>query len=72
MMLIHDSTVNFYLYNFLYRGKKIRVFAFGDYEYLTRMYGLSGPSGKHSKGCGCLWAFVESIEISWHCSPALF
>ncbi|XP_072176962.1 uncharacterized protein [Diadema setosum] len=30
-----------------WREKKIRLFAFGDCEYLTRMYGLSGPSGRH-------------------------
>lgn len=28
-----------------YRGKQIRVFMNGDYEYLTRVYGLSGASG---------------------------
>jgi hypothetical protein len=28
------------------RGKKLVVFLFGDYEFLCRMYGLSGPSGK--------------------------
>ena len=27
------------------RGKRIRVFLSGDYEFLTRMYGLSGASG---------------------------
>lgn len=28
-----------------WRGKRIVVFAFGDYEYQTKMYGLSGASG---------------------------
>ena len=28
------------------RGKRIRVFLSGDYEFLTRMYGLSGASGR--------------------------
>ena len=27
------------------RGKKLVVFLFSDYEFLCRMYGLSGPSG---------------------------
>ena len=27
------------------RGKRIRVFLSGDYEFLTRVYGLSGASG---------------------------
>ena len=29
-----------------HRGKKIRVFLFGDYEYMGKMYGISGASGK--------------------------
>ena len=29
-----------------WKGKKIRVFMFGDYEFLCAMYGLSGPNGK--------------------------
>ena len=29
-----------------YRGKNIRVFLSGDYEFLSNMYGLSGASGK--------------------------
>ncbi|KAJ8049111.1 hypothetical protein HOLleu_01704 [Holothuria leucospilota] len=29
-----------------WRDKKCSVFAFGDYEYLCRMYGISGASGK--------------------------
>lgn len=28
------------------RGRKIRVFLFGDYEFQTRSYGLSGASGE--------------------------
>lgn len=31
----------------LCRGKRIRVFLFGDYEFLCRIFGLSGPTGKH-------------------------
>ncbi|KAJ8048012.1 hypothetical protein HOLleu_00163 [Holothuria leucospilota] len=34
-----------------WRGKKFRIFGFGDYEYLCKMYGLGGASGRHC----CLW-----------------
>ncbi|KAJ8018292.1 hypothetical protein HOLleu_43792 [Holothuria leucospilota] len=34
-----------------WRGKKFRIFGFGDYEYLCKMYGLAGASGRHC----CLW-----------------
>ena len=27
------------------RGKKIRIFLFGDYEFLGKAYGISGASG---------------------------
>ena len=29
-----------------YRGKKIRVFLFGDYEFECRMVGITGAQGK--------------------------
>ena len=29
-----------------FRGKKIRLFVFGDYEFLCKMYGISGASGR--------------------------
>ena len=32
--------------NTIVRGKKLRVFVFGDYEFLCKMYGISGASGK--------------------------
>ena len=32
-------------------NKKIRVFMFGDYDFLTKMFGLSGAKGLHP----CLW-----------------
>ena len=32
-----------------WRNKKLRVFMFGDYEFLCTMYGLSGPNGKNTK-----------------------
>ena len=30
------------------RGKKVRVFLSGDYEFLCHLFGLSGASGKIS------------------------
>lgn len=38
-----STKVNIFL---SFRDKKFRVFAFGDYEYLCKMYGLAGASGK--------------------------
>ncbi|XP_072177060.1 uncharacterized protein [Diadema setosum] len=32
---------------FTVQQKKVRLFMFGDYEFLTRMYGLTGPNGRH-------------------------
>ena len=29
-----------------FRGKKVRLFLCGDYEFLCRIYGLSGPNGR--------------------------
>ena len=35
---------------FIYcRGYTVRLFMTGDYEFLTRMYGLSGASGKPNR-----------------------
>ena len=28
-------------------GKRVVIFDFGDYEFLTKIYGLSGAGGKH-------------------------
>ncbi|XP_077998240.1 uncharacterized protein LOC144451311 [Glandiceps talaboti] len=35
----------------LWRDFSIKVYVMGDYEYLTKLYGLSGPCGKYF----CLW-----------------
>ncbi|XP_063956581.1 uncharacterized protein LOC135154372 [Lytechinus pictus] len=40
--------------------KTMKVFAFGDYEYLTRMYGLTGPNGRHC----CLYCEMTKKEIA--------
>ena len=36
---------NFFL--FIPRGKKQVVFLFGDYEFLCKIYGIAGASGKY-------------------------
>lgn len=35
------------IFNFLlfFRGKTLRLFLCGDYEFLTKAYGLTGPNG---------------------------
>ncbi|XP_041455390.1 uncharacterized protein LOC121408131 [Lytechinus variegatus] len=43
-----------------WRGKKIRIFCFGDYEFLTRMYGLSGPNGRHC----CLFCDIVRTALA--------
>lgn len=64
------------MYN--YRGKTIRVFLSGDYEFLCNMFGLSGASGKKTitgnshnyyhmkiligRHC-CLWCLIKSEEL---------
>ena len=45
-----------------WQNKTIRVFQFGDYEYLTKMYGLSGAAGVHP----CLWCNATKKEIQKH------
>ncbi|XP_070551593.1 uncharacterized protein [Ptychodera flava] len=41
-----------------WKGKTFRLFSFGDYEYLGKMYGLSGASGRHF----CLWCLVTQED----------
>ncbi|XP_065679210.1 uncharacterized protein LOC124815080 isoform X1 [Hydra vulgaris] len=42
-----------------YRGNNIRVFIFGDYEFLCALYGISGASGKHC----CLFCHATANEM---------
>ena len=42
-----------------WKGRKIVVFLFGDYEFLCAMYGLSGDAGKFP----CLWCTYSTDEI---------
>ena len=39
--------------------KIFRCFMFGDYEFLSHMYGISGAAGKHP----CLWCHITSEEM---------
>ena len=41
-----QGKTEFYLYSFLFSGKKVRVFIMGDYEYLCNIYGITGANGK--------------------------
>ena len=42
-----------------WRNKKVKLFLTGDYEFLTKMYGLSGAAGKHP----CLWCETTKDEM---------
>ena len=42
-----------------YKGKTIRVTLFGDYDFLTKSFGLSGASGKYP----CLFCHCNKTEI---------
>ena len=41
-----------------WKDKTFRVFINGDYEYLCKMFGLSGPQGTHF----CLWCLVSKSQ----------
>jgi hypothetical protein len=43
----------------LWKEKKIRVFLFGDYDFLLKMYGLSGAASCHP----CLWCTVSKEQM---------
>ncbi|XP_057290870.1 uncharacterized protein LOC130613560 [Hydractinia symbiolongicarpus] len=38
---------------------KIRLFMYGDYEYLCAMYGISGANGRHC----CLWCSIKTDQL---------
>ena len=40
-------------------SKKLRLFMFGDYEFFSSMYGISGAAGRHP----CLWCEVTSEQM---------
>ncbi|XP_071490789.1 uncharacterized protein [Diadema antillarum] len=41
-------------------GKQIRLFMFGDYEFLTKIYGLTGPNGRHC----CLYCKTTKKDMA--------
>ena len=43
-----------------WRGRKFRLFLFGDYAFLSSIYGLSGATGIHP----CLWCTIKSAEMN--------
>ena len=47
------------LSNTYWREKLIRVFVCGDYEFQTKLFGLSGPQGTHP----CLWCCTKKTEM---------
>ena len=42
-----------------WKDKKIKLFVFGDYWFLCKLYGLSGPSGSYP----CLWCHFNKHEM---------
>ena len=42
-----------------WRDKTVRVFVFGDYDFLLKAYGLSGPTGKHP----CLYCTATKLQF---------
>ncbi len=43
----------------IWNEKQIRVFLFGDYEFLCKLYGLSGACGSHC----CLWCLITPRDM---------
>ena len=53
-----------------WKNKKLKVFLNGDYEYLCKMYGLSGPQGTYP----CLWCLMPRRDMhkpSGQCQQSL-
>ena len=46
----------------VWEGKKMELWLCGDYDFFTKMFGLSGPAGKHP----CLYCHItkEDMKIS--------
>ena len=63
--------------NTIVRGKKLRVFVFGDYEFLCKMYGISGASGKIETTSLCfidIYMYILSSKLhlpNRACRPSL-
>ena len=41
------QSMTLYIHLYLSRDKQLRMFLMGDNEFLCRMYGLTGATGKH-------------------------
>ena len=48
-----------HLQNMRWNGKQIVIFLRGDYDFLCKVYGLSGPQGTYP----CLWCLTSKKEI---------
>ncbi|XP_071945125.1 uncharacterized protein [Antedon mediterranea] len=49
-----------------WRNYTLRVFCFGDYEYLTKLYGLNGPNARYC----CLFCEKPKAEMQLKAPPA--
>ena len=45
----------------MYSGRTIRVFLSGDYEFLCRIYGLSGASGEYTCASQFTYFILQSL-----------
>ena len=56
------------LQNTVWKNRTIKLYLFRDYEFLTKMYGLSGAAGKHP----CLWCLTSktNMKASASCDEA--
>eukprot|EP00118_Oscarella_pearsei_P010008 m.59295 g.59295 ORF g.59295 m.59295 type:complete len:166 (+) comp34880_c0_seq6:289-786(+) len=42
----------------MWNGKSVDLFVFGDYDFLSKIYGISGAAGRHP----CLWCTATKRE----------
>ena len=42
-----------------WQDKVIKVFVFGDFWFLSKLYGISGPAGTHP----CLWCHTTTVDM---------
>ncbi len=47
------------LQNFVWKGRKVRVFGFGDYDFICKILGLSGAKGTYP----CYMCFISKDEM---------
>ena len=46
---------------FIWKGKKVKLFLFGEYNFLFKIYGISGANGNYP----CLWCLTKKSEIQY-------